>query len=77
MVAICLMDVVFSVCIVTRGAVGARVWKYEWFVMQMLYVCVHPVAFLNAAFSMTCSLLILRRGCKRRPYGRGILQNQS
>ena len=22
-----LMDVVFSVCIVTRGAVGARVWK--------------------------------------------------
>ena len=21
------MDVVFSICIVTRGAVGARVWK--------------------------------------------------
>ena len=25
--------------------------------MQMLYVCVHPVAVLNAAFCMTCSLL--------------------
>ena len=34
------MDVVFSVCIVTRVAVGARVWKYECFVMHMLYVCV-------------------------------------
>ena len=42
------MDVVFSVCIVRRGAVGARVWGV-WvfrhadvvcFVMQMLYVCV-------------------------------------
>ena len=33
----------------------------ECFVMQMLYVvsCVHPVAVLNAAFCMTCSLLIL------------------
>ena len=34
------MDVVFSVCIVGRGALGTRVWKYECFVMQMLYVCV-------------------------------------
>ena len=34
------MDVVFSVCIVTRGAVGARVWENEYFVMQMLYLCV-------------------------------------
>ena len=25
---------------VTRGAVGDRVWKFECFVMQMLYVCV-------------------------------------
>ena len=37
----------------------------ECFVMQMLYVCVlcafcvHHVAVLNAAFCMTCSLLIL------------------
>ena len=36
------MDVVFFVCIVTSGAVGARVWEIfdECFVMQMLYVCV-------------------------------------
>ena len=32
---------------------------YECFVMQMLYVCVHPVSVLSAAFCMTCSLLIL------------------
>ena len=32
----------------------------ECFVMQMLYVsCVHPVAVLNAAYCMTCSLLML------------------
>ena len=31
----------------------------EFFVMQMLYVCVHAVAVLNAAFCMTCSLLML------------------
>ena len=35
--------------------------NYECFVMQMLYImsCVHPVAVLNAAFCMTCSLLML------------------
>ena len=33
--------------------------KCEYFVMQMLYVCVHPVAVLNAAFCMTCGLLML------------------
>ena len=49
----------FFVCIVTRGAVGARVW--ECFVMQILYVCVlcvscgssqccilHDLQFVNA-----------------------------
>ena len=30
--------------------------------------CVHPVAVLNVAFCMTCSLL----GCKRLPYVIGI-----
>ena len=34
------MDVVFSVCIVTRGAVGARVWEVLSVGMQMLCVCV-------------------------------------
>ena len=34
--------------------------KCECFVMHKLYVsCVHPVAVLNAAFCMTCSLLML------------------
>ena len=62
------MDVVFSVCIVRRGAV-----------MQMLYVCVlcascsssqgcvlHDLQFVNAG-----------QGCNRRPYKRGILQSRS
>ena len=34
------MGVVFLVCIVRRGAVGASVWKLRVFIMQMLYVCV-------------------------------------
>ena len=33
--------------------------KYECFVMQMLYVGVHHVAVLNAAFCMTCISLML------------------
>ena len=33
--------------------------KGECFVMQILYVCVLPVTVLNAAFCMTCSLLML------------------
>ena len=53
--------------------------KYKCFVMQMLYVCIlcascgrskccilHDLQFVNAG-----------RGCKRRPYGRGILQSRS
>ena len=37
----------------------------------MFVSCVHPVAVLNAAFCMTCSLLMLVED------GRGILQNCS
>ena len=48
----------------------------ECFVMQMLYVCVRPVAVLNAAFCMT-QFVNDGQGCKRRPYGRGILQSRS
>ena len=35
--------------------------KYECFVMQscMFVACVHPVVVLNAAFCMTCNLLML------------------
>ena len=55
------MDVVFSICIVTRGAVCTRIWevwvsscKYCMFVSG-----VHLVAVLNATFCMTCRLLML------------------
>ena len=73
------MDVVFSVCIVMRGDVGTRVWKYEYFVMQMLYVC---VLCASCGSSQCCVLHGLQldnagRGCTRRPYGRGILQSRS
>ena len=53
--------------------------EYEGFVMQMVYVCLlcascgssqccilHDLQFVNAG-----------RGCKRRPYGRDILQSRS
>ena len=69
------MDVVFYVCIVRRGAVGARVWG----VFRHADVCVlcascgssqccvlHDLQFVNAG-----------RGCNRRPYRRGILQSRS
>ena len=50
-----------SVVVTVLGSVGIFVvfGKCECFVMQMLYVCVHPVAVFNAAFCMTCSLLML------------------
>ena len=41
----------------------------------MFVSCVNPVSILNDAFCMTCSLFV--RGCKRLPYGRGILQRRS
>ena len=56
------MDVVFSVCIDRRGAVGARVWgsvSVSSCRCCKFVSCVHPVAVLNAAFCMTCSLLML------------------
>ena len=50
----------------------------ECFVMQMLYVC---VLCASCDSSQCCVLYDMQfvnagRGCKRRPYGRGILQNQ-
>ena len=60
------MDVVFRVCIVRRGAVGARVLE----VIHMLYVC---VLCESCDSSQCCILYDLQfvnagRGCKRRPY---------
>ena len=50
--------------------------KHECFVMQLLYVCILCV---SCGSSQCCILHDLQlvnagRGCKRRPYGRGILQ---
>ena len=56
------MDVVFLFCIVTRGAVGTRVYMGSMSVSSckccMFVSCVHHVAVLNVAFCMTCSLLL-------------------
>ena len=73
------MDVLFSVGIVTRGAGGARLWEVYVFRHADGYVCVlcascgsfqfcvlHDFQFVNAG-----------RGYKRRPYRRGILQRWS
>ena len=68
------MDVVFSVCIVRRGAVGARVWECECFVMQMLYIC---VLCASCGSSQCCVLHDLQFVNARRPYRRGILQSRS
>ena len=67
------MDVVFSVCIVTRRS--CRCSCMESMSVSscrccMFVSCVHPVAVLNAVVNAG-------RGCKRRPYGRGILQSLS
>ena len=45
---------------------------------RMFVSCVHPVAVLNAAFCMTCSLLMLvKDAIGDRPYRRGILHSRS
>ena len=51
--------------------------KCECFVMQMLYVCV----LCATCGSIQCYVMhdlpfVNGRGCKRRPYGRGILQSR-
>ena len=74
------MDVVFSVCIVRRGAVECSCMgsvSVSSCRCCMFVSCVHPVAVLNAAFCMTCCLFMLIEECNRRPYRRGILQSRS
>ena len=61
----CLYCEVWSCRCSCMGSVGVSSCKCCMFVS-----CVHPVAVLNAAICMTCSLLM-------RPYGRGILQSRS
>ena len=53
--------------------------KCECFVMQMFYVC---VLCASCGSPQCCILYDLQyanagRGCKKRPYGRGILQSRS
>ena len=51
------MDVMFSVYIVRRGAVCARVWEsmsVSSCICCMFVYCVPSVAVLNAEFCMTC-----------------------
>ena len=53
---------------------------YECFVMQMLYVGVMCASCGSSQCRMLHNLqgfLKAGRGCKRRPYGRGILQSWS
>ena len=65
---------VFFVCIVGCGAVDARIWEVGVFrhvdVVYLCLVCIlcqfsilHDLQFVNVG-----------RGCKRRPYGRGVPQ---
>ena len=49
------MDVVFSVCIVMRGGSCMESMSVSSCRCCMFVFCVHPVAVLNAASSMTCS----------------------
>ena len=73
------MDVVFYVCILRRASVCARVWEMRvvrhadivcvclvCILWHFLMLCLHDLQFVNAG-----------QGCKRRPYGRGILQSWS
>ena len=53
--------------------------KYECVVMQMLYVCVLCAYYVSSQCCILNDLQFVNggRGCKRRPYKRGILQSQS
>ena len=72
------MDVVFSVCIVTRRAIGAHVWE----VLECRHADVVCFVLCASCGSSQCCILHdlqfsnAGRGCKRRPYGRGILQSR-
>ena len=41
----------------------------------MFVFCVHPVTVLNVACLHDLQFVNAGRGCRRRPYGRGILQS--
>ena len=70
------MDVVFSVYIVTCGALSARVWEVWVFCSSCRCLCLVCILW---QFSILHDLQFVNvgRGCKRRPYIRGILQSRS
>ena len=74
----CVMHVMFSVCIGTRGAVGAPVWEV-WVFSHADVVCVLCESCGSSQYSILHDLQFVDtgQGCKRRPYGRGILQSRS
>ena len=53
--------------------------KYEYFVMQLLYVCVLCASCSSSQCGILNDMQFVNagRGCKRRSYGRGILQSRS
>ena len=53
--------------------------KCECFIMQMLYVCVLCASCGSSQYCVLHDLQFVNagRGCKRRPYRRGILQSRS
>ena len=78
MLSVCVvdvMDLVFYVCIVRRGAVCARSVSVSSCRCCMLGSCVYPVAVFNATFCMTCRLLMLvedeRDDHMKEAYSRG------
>ena len=70
------MYVVFSVCIMTRGAVGARVMASM--SISSCRCCMFVSCVPSCASSQYCIMHDMQfvnagRGCKRQPYGKGIL----
>ena len=53
--------------------------EYECFVLQMLYICVLCASYGSSQCYILRYLQFVNagRGCKRRPYGRGIRQSRS
>ena len=73
------IDVVFSVRIVSVELQVPVYGECECFVMQMLYVCVLCASYGSSQCCVLHDLQFVNagRGCNRRPYRRGILQSRS
>ena len=69
-------DACVFVCIVWPGPVGARVWEVSVFRHEDVYVlCASCVSF-QCCVLHDLQFVDAGRGCKRLPYGRGIIQSQ-